>query len=112
MKRAILTLTMVLVIVVLGYRFGSTKAPTFNSSVAIAAPVPQPAAAPAPVVRCGEVRAGLASLQDANKHLLAAQYIPSHAPKNIKDTWDTAVLTTQQAIQNTQNVLAWPGCSN
>jgi hypothetical protein len=111
MKRMMMSVAMGLAVFVLGYLFGTSKAQPFNSSAAIAAPLPQPAAAPE-AVHCGEVREGLAALQSANKHLLGAQYIPNHAPKNIKDTWDSAVLTTQQAIQTTQNVLAWPGCSN
>ena len=111
MKRTTITLTAVIAVFLLGYLSGTSRSPRFNSSVAIAAPAPLPAAMPAPV-HCGEVREGLASLQEANKHLLAAQFIPTHAPKNVKDKWDTAVLTTQQAIQDTQNLLEWPGCSN
>ena len=111
MKRTMITLTAVIAVFLLGYLFGTSKTQRFNSSIAIAAPAPLPAAMPAPA-HCGELREGLTSLQEANKHLLAAQFIPNHAPKNVKDKWDTAVLTTQQAIQDTQNVLDWPGCSN
>ena len=68
MKRAIITLTVVLAALGLAILFGTPKAQTFNSSAAIAAPAPVPMAVPMPN-RCPNIHAAIDALRQAESEM-------------------------------------------
>ncbi len=68
MKRTVITLTIVNVALVLAVLFGAPKAQNFNSSTAIAAPVPAPLAVPVPA-RCPHIHDAVGALQSAQEEL-------------------------------------------
>jgi hypothetical protein len=68
MKRTIITFTVALAAFVLGYLFGVPKTQSFNSSAAIAAPAPVPAAVPMPH-SCPNIHNAIGALQSAYRDL-------------------------------------------
>lgn len=68
MKRTIITMTGVLAVLGLAILFGTPKAQNYNSSAAIAAPVPVPMAVPMPN-RCPNIHGAIESLRSAQQEL-------------------------------------------
>jgi len=75
MKKAILTLTVVLAALVLAIVFGSPKTHTFSASTAIAAPAPSPAPMAEPLpARCPNIHEARARLEVAEHELRDARH--------------------------------------
>jgi hypothetical protein len=68
MKRTIITVTAVLAVLGLAILFGAPKGQNFNSSAAIAAPAPVPAAVPMPN-RCPNIHEALEALRSAEHEM-------------------------------------------
>ena len=68
MKRTIISMTAVLAVLGLAILFGTPKGQRFNSSVAIAAPAPVPAAVPMPN-RCPNIHEAMEALRSAEHEL-------------------------------------------
>ena len=68
MKRTIITMTAVLAVLGLAILFGAPKGQNFNSSAAIAAPAPVPAAVPMPN-RCPNIHEALEALRSAEHEM-------------------------------------------
>jgi hypothetical protein len=73
MKRTIITLTVVIAAFVLGIVLGASKAQTYNSSVAIAAPAPVPMAVPMPA-NCPNIHAAADALRSAEQEMRDARH--------------------------------------
>jgi len=72
MKRTIITLTVVVAAFVLGIVLGASKAQTFSSSVAIAAPAPVPMASPMP--NCPNIHGAIEGLRSSEQELRDAAH--------------------------------------
>ena len=68
MKRTIITMTAVLAVLGLAILLGAPKGQNFNSSAAIAAPAPVPAAVPMPN-RCPNIHEALEALRSAEHEM-------------------------------------------
>ena len=68
MKRTIITLNVVFAALVLAILLMNSRAQTFNSSAAIAAPAPIPMAVPMPP-RCPNIHGAIEALQSAEQEL-------------------------------------------
>jgi hypothetical protein len=73
MKRTIFTLTAALAVLGFAILFGAPKAQNFNSSAAIAAPVPAPVAVPMPD-RCPNIHEAIGALESAERDLREARH--------------------------------------
>ena len=73
MKRTLITITAALAILGFAILFGAPKAQTFNSSAAIAAPVPAAMAVPMPD-RCPNIHEAIHALESAERDLREARH--------------------------------------
>jgi hypothetical protein len=73
MKRTIITMTAVLAVLGLAILLGAPKGQNFNSSAAIAAPAPVPAAVPMPN-RCPNIHEAIGQLEAAEGTLRDARH--------------------------------------
>ena len=73
MKRAVITMTAALAVLILAILFGASKAQNFNSAAAIAAPVPAALAVPMPE-RCPNIHEAIRTLEAAERDMHEARH--------------------------------------